>query len=62
MNSTYQPIILGDETQWSQFNCTKDALSDFFGWFLQGVLAGIAFTFLIGKIEIMIELMCYFNE
>lgn len=31
-------------------HCSKDALTDFFGWLLQGLLAGIAFSCLIGKL------------
>lgn len=30
-------------------HCSKDALTDFFGWFLQVLLACLAFTCLIGK-------------
>lgn len=30
-------------------HCSKDALTDFFGWLLQGLLAGIAFSCLIGE-------------
>lgn len=29
-------------------HCGKDALTDTLGWFLQGLLAGLAFTCLIG--------------
>ena len=31
-------------------HCSKDALTDFFGWLLQGLLAAIAFSCLIGEI------------
>lgn len=31
-------------------HCSKDALTGFTGWLLQGVLAGLAFTCLIGKL------------
>lgn len=31
------------------FHCSKDALTDFFGWLLQGLLAAIAFSCLIGE-------------
>lgn len=31
--------------------CSKDALTGFVGWLLQGVLAGLAFTCLIGKFK-----------
>lgn len=31
-------------------HCSKDALTDFFGWLLQGLLAGIAFSCLIGEL------------
>lgn len=30
-------------------HCSKDALTGFIGWLLQGLLAGLAFTCLIGK-------------
>lgn len=30
-------------------HCSKDALTDFFGWLLQGLLAAIAFSCLIGE-------------
>lgn len=33
----------------SQQTCDKHALTDFFGWMIQGLLAGLAFTCLIGK-------------
>lgn len=36
--------------QWNHLHCSKDALTDFFGWMLQALLAGLAFTCLIGKI------------
>ncbi|XP_055594564.1 store-operated calcium entry regulator STIMATE-like [Uranotaenia lowii] len=36
-------------TEWSTLHCSKDALTDLFGWFLQGILATLAFTCLIGK-------------
>ena len=43
-----QPMI-----EWSQelqpLHCQKDALTDVFGWILQIILAGIAFSCLIGK-------------
>ncbi|KAL7028946.1 hypothetical protein ACKWTF_006048 [Chironomus riparius] len=43
-----QPLI-----EWSQdlqpLHCQKDALTDFFGWILQIILAGIAFSCLIAK-------------
>lgn len=35
--------------QWSNLHCSKDALTDFYGWMLQGLLAALAFTCLIGK-------------
>lgn len=37
------------DLQWTGMHCSKDALTDVFGWFLQGLLAGMAFTCLIGK-------------
>lgn len=46
MNTT---LADGGSTEWSTLHCSKDALTDFFGWFLQGILATLAFTCLIGK-------------
>lgn len=37
------------DLQWAELHCSKDALTDVFGWFLQGILAGLAFTCLIGE-------------
>jgi hypothetical protein len=34
---------------WTHLHCSKDALTDFYGWVLQGILAGMAFTCLIAK-------------
>lgn len=34
---------------WSELHCSKDALTDTYGWFLQFLLAVLAFTCLIGK-------------
>lgn len=34
----------------SDDHCSKDALTGFLGWMLQGVLAGLAFTCLIGTL------------
>lgn len=34
----------------NDLHCSKDALTNFFGWFLQGLLAGLAFTCLIGEL------------
>ncbi|XP_049280222.1 store-operated calcium entry regulator STIMATE-like [Anopheles funestus] len=36
-------------TEWQTLHCSKDALTDLFGWFLQGILATLAFTCLIAK-------------
>lgn len=47
MNSSL--LTLGANTHWSNLHCSKDALTDFFGWFLQGLLASLAFTCLIAK-------------
>lgn len=57
MNSTEASVIIttlvsitsGDGIQWTSPHCPKDALTNFFGWFLQGILAGLAFTCLIGE-------------
>lgn len=38
------------DLQYSGSHCDKDALTDVFSWFLQGLLAGIAFTCLICKL------------
>lgn len=46
MNSTASSILTFTKSTGAQ--CDKDALTDFFGWMLQGILAGIAFTCLIG--------------
>ena len=34
--------------------CDKHALTNFFGWMLQGTLAGLAFTCLIGKCMVVV--------
>ena len=43
-------LILNESSpqQFHGFHCPKDALTDFVGWFLQGFLAILAFTCLIG--------------
>ncbi|KAG5683661.1 hypothetical protein PVAND_012928 [Polypedilum vanderplanki] len=41
------PLIEFQELQ--PLHCSKDALTDFFGWILQIILAGIAFSCLIAK-------------
>lgn len=46
MNSTASSILTDIKS--SGLQCDKDALTDFFGWMLQGMLAGLAFTCLIG--------------
>lgn len=43
----------GGDTEWSTLHCSKDALTDFFGWFLQGILATLAFTCLIGELLLL---------
>lgn len=48
------------------FHCDKDALTNFFGWVLQIILAGVAFSCLIGMLRILFfssinsfnEIMC----
>lgn len=35
-------------------HCSKDALTDFFGWLLQGLLAAIAFSCLIGELQALL--------
>ncbi|KAJ2948645.1 hypothetical protein O0L34_g7901 [Tuta absoluta] len=36
-------------SSWSELHCSKDALTDRYGWFMQFLLAVLAFTCLIGK-------------
>ncbi|XP_026320536.1 store-operated calcium entry regulator STIMATE-like isoform X2 [Hyposmocoma kahamanoa] len=38
-----------DSIYWSELHCSKDALTDTYGWFMQFLLAVLAFTCLIGK-------------
>ncbi|VVD03488.1 unnamed protein product [Leptidea sinapis] len=38
-----------DVIYWSELHCSKDALTDTYGWFMQFLLAILAFTCLIGK-------------
>ncbi|CAH1640191.1 unnamed protein product [Spodoptera littoralis] len=38
-----------DYIYWSELHCSKDALTDNYGWFMQFLLAVLAFTCLIGK-------------
>lgn len=45
--TTHKPLVEFQELQ--PLHCQKDALTDFFGWILQILLAGIAFSCLIGK-------------
>ncbi len=45
--STFGPLVEFQDLQ--PLHCNKDALTDFFGWILQIILAGIAFSCLIGK-------------
>lgn len=43
-------VLAGEgNTEWQTLHCSKDALTDLFGWFLQGILATLAFTCLIGE-------------
>uniref|UniRef100_A0A182J4F5 Uncharacterized protein n=1 Tax=Anopheles atroparvus TaxID=41427 RepID=A0A182J4F5_ANOAO len=43
-------LVAGEgNTEWQTLHCSKDALTDLFGWFLQGILATLAFTCLIAK-------------
>lgn len=50
MNNTLD-IPSGNENHQGGLHCSKDALTDVFGWFLQVLLACLAFTCLIGKID-----------
>jgi len=40
---------MGSRTYRGGLHCDKDALTDMFGWFLQVLLAALAFTCLIAK-------------
>lgn len=52
MNSTV--FLTSDEVKYTEgLHCPKDALTDVFGWFLQVLLAGLAFTCLIGMLSIV---------
>lgn len=42
-------------------HCSKDALTGFIGWLLQGLLAGLAFTCLIGKLTTTFLLHFFFR-
>jgi len=42
-----------DMQELQPLHCSKDALTDFFGWILQIILAGIAFSCLIGKFAVL---------
>lgn len=42
-------LELSDSPSLNEFHCRKDALTDFFGWMLQVLLACLAFTCLVGK-------------
>lgn len=44
MNNTINYV----ENEGGGLHCSKDALTDIFGWFLQVLLACLAFTCLIG--------------
>lgn len=54
--------ILQNGPQWSNLHCSKDALTDMFGWFLQVLLACLAFTCLIGNYISMIFLAITVND
>lgn len=47
MNSSNDRIFVSQHG--GGLHCNKDALTDVFGWFLQVLLACLAFTCLIGK-------------
>lgn len=47
MNMSGSDVITPDDN--NRHGCTKDALTDSLGWFLQVLLAGLAFTCLICK-------------
>lgn len=49
MNSTLLISEVGVRQYKGGLHCDKDALTDMFGWFLQVLLAGLAFTCLIAK-------------
>lgn len=48
-SSTSQPLF--EFQEFHPLRCQKDALTDFFGWLLQAVLAAVAFSCLIGESE-----------
>lgn len=47
--------ILEFQDEWKPLHCSKDALTDFFGWLLQAILCLIAFSCLICKFELIID-------
>lgn len=50
MNSpSTTPHSLIETHEWTELHCPKDALTSDFGWLLQGILAGVAFTCLVGE-------------
>ncbi|KAJ8932009.1 hypothetical protein NQ314_015055 [Rhamnusium bicolor] len=49
MNSTTNSFLKSNNAHSGGLHCTKDALTGMFGWFLQVLLAGLAFTCLIAK-------------
>lgn len=50
MNSTIFTKTI-EEVHKGGLHCPKDALTDLFGWFLQVLLACLAFTCLVGKFK-----------
>jgi hypothetical protein len=56
--STTEGANLVDFQELQPLHCQKDALTDFFGWILQIILAGIAFSCLIGERKLF---LCWHN-
>lgn len=54
MNSTKSELLSNAPVE---VGCSKDALTDVFGWFLQVLLACLAFTCLIGQLKDVYKLV-----
>lgn len=51
MYTTVKPFMYKGTEE--NVHCSQDALTDSFGWFIQGVLACLAFALLISKFEVL---------
>lgn len=49
MNNSDNVNTFGQNLHWNNLHCNKDALTDGYGWFLQGLLAALAFSCLVAK-------------